>query len=110
MSSQYYRTSHIFCSPALYGESFGIVLVEAMAAGLPVVATCNDGYCRVIKDGSTGLLVSPQKPQALASAIARLLDSERLRRTLAERGKQEAYQYSWPRIIDKIENVYKAVA
>lgn len=107
---QYYRTSHIFCSPALYGESFGIVLVEAMAAGLPVVATNNEGYRRVIKDGITGLLVSPQKPHALASAIARLLDSERLRKTLALRGKQDAYQYSWSRIIDKIENVYKAVA
>ncbi|HEX2958556.1 MAG TPA: glycosyltransferase, partial [Chitinispirillaceae bacterium] len=102
--------SHIFCSPALYGESFGSVLIEAMAAGLPVVASCNDGYSKVIKDGVTGLLVSPQKPQALAAAIARLLDSEKLRKKLAERGRIEAYQYSWTKIIDKVEAVYRAVA
>jgi phosphatidylinositol alpha-mannosyltransferase len=107
---QYYKTSHIFCSPALYGESFGIVLIEAMAAGLPVVASRNDGYCKVIEDGVTGLLVSPQKPQALAAAIARLLDSEKLRRKLASRGKIEANQYSWSKIIDKVEAVYRAVA
>jgi phosphatidylinositol alpha-mannosyltransferase len=107
---QYYKTSHIFCSPALYGESFGIVLIEAMAAGLPVVASRNDGYCKVIQDGVTGLLVSPQKPQALAAAIARLLDSKQLRKKLAGRGKIEANQYSWSKIIDKVEDVYRAVA
>jgi phosphatidylinositol alpha-mannosyltransferase len=107
---QYYRTSHIFCSPALYGESFGIVLVEAMAAGLPVVATNNEGYSKVIRDGITGFLVSPQRPQALAAAIARLLDSEKLRKSFAERGRLEAYRYSWPKIVDKLENVYNSVA
>ncbi len=107
---QYYKTSHIFCSPALYGESFGIVLIEAMAAGLPVVASRNDGYCKVIQDGITGLLVTPQKPKALAAAIARLLDSEKLRKKLAVRGKVEASQYSWSKIMDKVEAVYRAVA
>lgn len=107
---QYYKTSHIFCSPALYGESFGIVLIEAMAAGLPVVASGNDGYSKVVQNGVTGLLVTPQKPQELAAAIARLLDSGKLRRKLAGRGKIEANQYSWSKVIDKVEAVYRAVA
>jgi phosphatidylinositol alpha-mannosyltransferase len=107
---RYYRTSHIFCSPALYGESFGIVLVEAMAAGLPIVASNNEGYRKVIKDGVTGILVSPQNPKAIAIALAKLLDSEILRKTIADRGKKESLQYSWSNIIDKIEFIYDSIA
>jgi glycosyltransferase involved in cell wall biosynthesis len=64
-------------------EGFGMVLVEAMASGLPVVATLSGGIADVIRDGRTGLLVSERDPGALADAIGRLLDDPRMAESLA---------------------------
>lgn len=102
----FYHSSHLFCSPAAFGESFGIVLIEAMAAGLPIVAGDNAGYRTVIHDGVTGVLVNPHDPEDVARRIGELLNSETMRRYLSGNGLKESSKYGWPDIIDKIENIY----
>jgi glycosyltransferase involved in cell wall biosynthesis len=69
-------------------EPFGIALLEAMAAGLPVVATATDGPTEIIIDGATGLLVPPDDTEALATAIARIVDDRALARALARAGRE----------------------
>lgn len=104
---KYYKTAHIFCSPATYGESFGIVLIEAMAAGLPIVAGNNEGYKKVINHNKNGILVDPANPLSIARAIGDLLESERKRKMLAKQCAQDARIYSWEKIVKEINSVYK---
>lgn len=103
---RYYKTAHIFCSPASYGESFGIVLIEAMAAGLPIVAGNNEGYRKVIKDGINGVLVHSEDPRALALSLGNLIENEKLRAKLARDNYEESKKYSWTKVVDVLENVY----
>ena len=74
------RGASVFCAPSLHGESFGVVLIEAMAAGTTVVASALDGYRNVATDGVDALLVEPGDATALASALARALTDARARR------------------------------
>ncbi|MFP4014080.1 MAG: glycosyltransferase family 4 protein [Chitinispirillaceae bacterium] len=103
---RYYKTAHIFCSPATYGESFGIVLVEAMASGVSVVAGNNEGYRKVIRDDVNGILVDPENPESLARSLASLIDSKELRDRLSRQGVRDCVQYSWSVIVDQIEKIY----
>src|SRR6185436_19560177 len=86
----YHKAADIFVSPATGSESFGIVLVEAMAAGLPLVASDIAGYREVARDGREGLLVRPSDPDALAHGVQRLLDSPALAAALGEGGALRA--------------------
>ena len=106
---RYHAASDAFVSPALGQESFGIVLVEAMAAGLPVVATAIPGYREVIDDGVEGLLVPPGDPEALASALRRLLDDPKTAKSFGEAGRARARRYSWDVVGREIEAVYDEV-
>lgn len=106
---RYYRTADVFCSPATGGESFGIVLVEAMASGVPVVASDIDGYRWVIEPGNEGILVPPKSPRHLAEALAALINDPARRKQMGERGREKAMQYAWPKIVDRIEKVYREV-
>ena len=81
--------------PALGGESFGIVLVEAMAAGLPVVASDIPGYREVVRDGVDGLLVPPRDPAAVAAAVGTILDDPALADRLAAAGRERAARFDW---------------
>jgi len=104
--AQLFRTADIFCSPATGGESFGIVLLEAMAAGAPIVASDIHGYKGVVRRGREGLLVPPHEPKALAIAVARLLDDPALRAEMGAAGRLRAEEFSWPRVTGKVEDYY----
>lgn len=106
----YHAACDLFCAPATGRESFGIVLVEAMAAGLPVVASDIPGYHEVIRKGTDGLLVPPGKPEALAQAAATVLDDRSLAARLAEAGRTRARRYSWEIVTREIEMTYEEVS
>ncbi len=103
---RYHAACDVFVSPALGQESFGIVLVEAMAAGLPVVASDIPGYREVVRDGVEGLLVHPNDPTALAGAVSRVLADPTLATALAEAGRVRAESYSWDVVVPQVEAVY----
>jgi phosphatidylinositol alpha-mannosyltransferase len=98
----------VLCAPSLGGESFGVVLVEGMAAGLPVVATQIPGYAAVLPP-EAGRLVPPGDDAALAGALGELLADPALRARLGEAGRREAARYDWARVGDEIAAVYAEV-
>ncbi len=103
---RYYRSADVFCAPAVQGESFGIVLLEAMAAGLPVVASDIEGYRQVLADAPKELLVPPRNETALADAICALLQDRDAAQTVGEWGRQAVQQYSWPRVAEQVLDFY----
>jgi phosphatidylinositol alpha-mannosyltransferase len=107
--ASYYASADVFCAPSTGGESFGIVLVEAMASGVPVVCSDIGGYRALVHDGTEGLLVPPRDPAALATAIGMLLDNPARRAAMGEAGKVSAAQYAWPLVAREIEAVYREV-
>ena len=104
--AQLFKTADIYVSPATGGESFGIVLLEAMAAGAPIVASDIHGYKGVVRRGREGLLVPPHDPRELAGAIGRLLDDPPLRAEMAAAGRARAEAFSWPSVTAKVEDYY----
>jgi phosphatidylinositol alpha-mannosyltransferase len=103
---RYHASAHIYCAPNTGKESFGIVLLEAMAAGLPVVATDIDGFSQLIAPGRQGILVRRDDPVSLASAINLLADDPELRVRLGRAGRRMAAEYSWDRVVDRVIDVY----
>jgi glycosyltransferase involved in cell wall biosynthesis len=96
----------IFCLPSLW-EAFGIVLVEAMAMRLPIVAANVEGIPEVMKDGETGILVPPQEPEALAAAIMKLLKDKTLAKQMGEAGRKRTERlFLTSRIIEEYERLY----
>ena len=104
--AQLFRTVDVYASPATGGESFGIVLLEAMAAGAPIVASDIHGYKGVVRRDREGLLVPPHEPKQLAKAIARLLGDPDLRAQMSTAGRLRAEQFSWPRVAARVEDYY----
>ncbi|MBA2719101.1 MAG: glycosyltransferase family 4 protein [Chloroflexi bacterium] len=107
--AQLFRTADIYISPATGGESFGIVLLEAMAAGTAIVASDIHGYKGVVRRGREGLLVPPNEPKLIAAGIARLLQDDELRLAMAEAGGQRAQEFSWERVTAKVDEYYGVV-
>jgi phosphatidylinositol alpha-mannosyltransferase len=103
----YHAGADVFVAPALGQESFGIVLVEAMAAGVPVVASDIAGYREVVRKDIDGLLVRPGDPAALAGAVKRVLDDPDLARSLSRAGRARADDFRWDRVADLIEAAYR---
>jgi phosphatidylinositol alpha-mannosyltransferase len=95
-----------FVASAWGQESFGIALVEAMAAGLPVVATDIPGYREVVDHGVEGLLVPPRDPGALAAGLVRVLTEPELAARLGEAGRERARSYDWSLVVDRLEALY----
>lgn len=104
--AHYYHTADIFCAPSTGQESFGIVLLEAMASGKPIVTTSIPGYREVVTDGSQGLLVPPKDPQALARALIHLLGDPPLRERLGLEGRRTAEAYAWERVAGDVLAYY----
>jgi phosphatidylinositol alpha-mannosyltransferase len=106
----YHAASEVVCAPAVGRESFGIVLVEAMAAGRPVVASDIPGYREVVQDGVEGVLVPPRDPDALAAAVLRLLRDPEASKNLGEAGRERARRYSWDTVVGDLEAIYVEAA
>ncbi len=104
--ARWYATGHIFVSPALSHESFGIVLLEAMASGRPVVASDIPGYRSVVEPDQHAVLVPPGDTQALADALVGLIQDPERREDIARRGRARALEFAWPRVAAQIEAVY----
>lgn len=105
----WYATADIFCSPATHGESFGVVLLEAMVAGLPIVAFDNPGYRSLLGKHSQGFLVFNKSISALAQALLILATNRDLRQKLGRQNRSYASQFSWERVGRKILKFYKSV-
>jgi len=103
---RYYKTADIFCAPATGRESFGIILLEAMAVGKPIVASNVGGYANIVSHGVDGLLVPPKDDKELAQALVSLMIDEPLRQRMGAMGKRKAQDYSWEHLAKKILNYY----
>src|SRR5262249_25978604 len=104
---RWYATGDIFISPASGQESFGIVLLEAMAAARTVVASDIPGYRSVVVPELNGVLFPPGDVAALGRTVARLVDDPERRLLIAGRGRTRALEFAWPRITERIEAVYR---
>jgi len=109
-TQQYYAVMNIFALASAH-EAFGLVLVEAMSTGLPVVATCVGGIPFVVKEGETGLLVEPNQPQSLAEAFLRLRQDVALRNDMGFRGKSRAAaEFSGEGYLQRVNDLYQRLA
>lgn len=103
------RSADVYVAPNLGGESFGIVLVEAMAAGTPVVASELDAFRRVLRDGTAGALVPVGDPAALAAAVHRVLRDPDYRAALVAAASVAVLNYDWSVVSEQVMRVYEAV-
>jgi phosphatidyl-myo-inositol alpha-mannosyltransferase len=105
----YLKAADVYIGPATGGESFGIVLAEAMAAGKPIVASDIDGYRDVARDGLEALLVAPGDAAALVTAVREVLDDQRLAQSLGEAGRRRAEEFDWDVVAERLLEVYRGV-
>jgi phosphatidyl-myo-inositol alpha-mannosyltransferase len=104
---RYFASADIYCAPNTGKESFGIVLLEAMATGLPVVASDIPGFAQVISSGREGILVRRDDPLSLASALSLLAGDSQLRARLGRDGLRRAQAFSWDRVVDQLVVAYE---
>ena len=105
---QYYSAAQAVVMPSQY-ESFGMVALEAMACGTPVVASGVGGLLYLVRDGRTGYHIPDSDPSALADKLQKLLSDERLRQELGRHAANVAHAYSWERITDQMLTLYESV-
>lgn len=106
---KYYASCDIFCSPATGGESFGIVLLEAMSSGKPIVAFDNPGYKTVMQDGVQGLFCKTCDVESLAEKVISLLKDKKRMKKMGAKGREEALTYDWQIITKRILDFYAEV-
>lgn len=102
-----YASCDIFCSPATGAESFGIVLLEAMASGRPIVATDIPGYRQVMSDGQEGLMCRPCDHESLADALVNMIADPQRRREMGCKGREKSSAFDWRIITGKIYDYYQ---
>jgi phosphatidylinositol alpha-mannosyltransferase len=103
---RYFASADIFCAPNTGQESFGIVLLEAMAAGVPIVASDIHGFKNVVQRNVQGLLVEPRNARALAAGLYALARDPDLRHEMGEAGRAHAPEYTWDRVTEQIVDFY----
>lgn len=107
---RYFASADVFCSPAIGGESFGIVLIESMACGTPVVASDIPGYRDVVEHGVDGFLSKPRSVHDLAKKIIYLAENKPLRQQMASNGRKKVVEkFSWEKVTDQVEDYYYKV-
>ncbi len=99
----------VLCAPSLSGESFGMILTEAFAAGTPVIASNIAGYADVVTDGVDGVLVPPADAQRLAEELQALHHEPERRRAMGAAARQSAERYAWPRVAEQVSSVYERI-
>ncbi|MDQ6693818.1 MAG: glycosyltransferase family 4 protein [Chloroflexota bacterium] len=102
-----YQSCDIYCAPSTGGESFGIVLLEGMAAGTALLASRIPGYANVLTHGREGFLHEPKNPPSIAAGLIRLLSDRQLRSRMGEAGQRTARQYDWPIIAGRLVDYYR---
>ena len=107
--ARYFASADIFCAPATGQESFGIVLLEAMAAGLPIVASDIHGYKNVVTRNQQALLVEPKNHRAIAAALYKLARDPELRNRMGESGRDKAPEYDWVHVTQQLVEYYREV-
>ena len=107
---RYYASCHVFCAPSTGYESFGLILLEAMAAGKAIVASRIDGYREVLTHQQEGLLVPPGDSRAIAEAVISLLRNPARREEMGRAGQGTARRYSWARVADQVLGYFHELA
>jgi len=103
---EYMVASDVFVLPSL-SEGFPVVILEAMASGLPIVATKVGGLPEIIKDGENGFLVEPKNPKEIAEKVLLLLEDDELRERISRSFKEKVKNYSWESVVKRLEEVYQ---
>ena len=101
-----YRSADVFCLPTNY-EGFGIVYIEAMACGTPIVTTKTPGINEIVVPNRNGLLVPPRNPDKIAAAIIKIFDSKNLQRKFSRNNIKDVKKYDWPIVAKKVEKKYE---
>ncbi len=109
VKARYLHSCDVCCVPSTGFESFGIVLLEGMAAGRPLVASDIPGYRGVLTDGREGLLVAPGDSQALAAALIRLLRDPDMRARMGAQGRETARAFAWDKVAGRVLDLYRAL-
>jgi glycosyltransferase involved in cell wall biosynthesis len=103
----YYHCADIFCLPSVtLAEAFGIVNLEAMACGLPVVSSKLGGIPDIVQNGRNGIVVEPGNIESLADALLTLLEDDELRKRMSSEGKNMSEDYDWNKIAEETEKIY----
>jgi glycosyltransferase involved in cell wall biosynthesis len=100
----------VFVQPSIWGEPFPLSVIEAMAAGLPVVSSSVGGLPESVIDGETGLLVEPDNPEALANGMLKLIENKELPRRMGDVGAARAKEhFSWEAVVVSLNSLYRAL-
>jgi len=105
---EYMVASDIFVLSSL-SEGLPVTILEAMASGLPIIATKVRGLSEIIKEGENGFLVKPEDPDEIAEKILLIIQNDKLRKEISDNNKKKAKEYDWENIIEKIEKIYSKV-
>ncbi len=104
----FYKRADVYVAPSVWKEPLGLVILEAMAAGCPVIATKTGGIGSIIKDGVNGFLVKPRDSKSIAEKVNLLLENEELRKKMAKKAQEIVKEkFTWDKITTKFENIYK---
>ncbi|MBE0432282.1 glycosyltransferase family 4 protein [candidate division WOR-3 bacterium] len=103
---RYYASCDVYCSPATGAESFGIVLLEAMAAETPIVCSDIPGYRTIMEDGREGLFFTACDPKALAQKLVQLLKDPARRKEMGANGRKKAIAYDWKKVTNQVLDFY----